>query len=180
MKRTLLLVSLLLAFAAYSGWVKWKIASRGEQQTSLRAGAVAPDFTLRTLDGQDVHLAEVAAAHELVVVNFWATWCGPCRIEMPQLEKSYEDLQKRGVEILAVNAGEDVGTVREYLASRTFHFPVLLDGRQAVVEAWDVQAFPTTVLVDRQGKIVAIHEGLHEYVRYWIDEHLPRRPGEGA
>ncbi len=88
-----------------------------------------------------------------MLLNFWATWCPPCVKEIPSLGRLKKKMAGRGVEVLSVDVGEPVETVRAFLKRIPAAFPVLLDGAGKTVSPWQIQAFPTTYLIDRQGLI---------------------------
>jgi cytochrome c biogenesis protein CcmG, thiol:disulfide interchange protein DsbE len=122
-----------------------------------RVGNPAPDFALKTFDQQTVRLSQFRG--KPVIVNFWATWCGPCSAEMPNIEKVYQEHQDRDVTVLAVNQGETADEVRGYADLYHLHFTLLLDGNMEVGHLYRVQALPTTFFIDRSGIIHEIHIG---------------------
>ena len=91
---------------------------------------------------------------KIVFLNFWATWCGPCRTEMPSMELLYDKYRDRGFEILAVNSGERADGVYSFMASNNFTFPALLDTDGAVSRSYGIQAIPTSYIIDRDGMII--------------------------
>jgi thiol-disulfide isomerase/thioredoxin len=116
----------------------------------------ASDFELETLSGEKIHLADLRG--KPVVINFWATWCGPCRIEMPLLQKYY-DLYSPDVAVLAINYDEPVEKVRSYIEELGLSFPILLDPHTKVENLYYVRAFPTTFFLDADGIIRYQHIG---------------------
>jgi peroxiredoxin len=128
----------------------------------LATGAVAtqasaPDFTLRTMNGPNLRLAEQRG--RVVMVNFWATWCGPCRQEMPQLDRLYQKYKSSGFVLLGVNVDEDVRKATDVAAKLGVTFPVLLDTDKAVSKLYDLSTMPSTVIIDRDGKVRYLHRG---------------------
>ncbi|MDJ0806414.1 MAG: TlpA disulfide reductase family protein [Gammaproteobacteria bacterium] len=117
----------------------------------------APDFTLKSLSGENLKLSELRG--EVVMVNFWASWCGPCRQEMPLLDQLYQRYQPMGFTILGVNVEEDPGLARKVLKEQPVSFPILFDRRNQVSELYQVSAMPSTFLVDRDGKLRFLHKG---------------------
>jgi thiol-disulfide isomerase/thioredoxin len=93
------------------------------------------------------------------MINFWATWCGPCRKEMPLLDALYKRYSKLGFTLVGVNVEEDSSGAGSYLEETPVSFPILFDAKNQVSELYDVNAMPTTVLVDRQGNMRFLHKG---------------------
>lgn len=117
----------------------------------------APDFTLKSMSGENVKLSELQG--NVVMINFWATWCGPCRQEMPLLDEFYKKYKKLGFVLLGVNVEEDSSKAAGYLKEVPVTFPILYDNTNKVSELYDVDAMPTTVLVDRGGNLRFVHRG---------------------
>jgi peroxiredoxin len=123
----------------------------------LAPTTLAPDFTLRTLDGQNLRLGEQRG--RVVLVNFWATWCGPCRQEMPHLNKLYEKYKSSGFVLLGVNVDDDSQQAAGVASKLGVKFPVLPDSDKRVSRQYDLSAMPSTVLIDRDGKVRYLHRG---------------------
>jgi peroxiredoxin len=119
--------------------------------------AAAPDFTLRGADGRNVRLDELRG--QVVLVNFWATWCGPCREEMPRLNTLYEKYRKSGFVLLGVNIDDDPRTALATATKLNVSFPVLLDTDKKVSKLYDLSTMPSTVVIDRDGKMRFVHRG---------------------
>ena len=117
----------------------------------------APDFTLRTMNGPNLRLAEQRG--RVVMVNFWATWCGPCRQEMPHLNRLYEKYRASGFVLLGVNVDDDTRNAAELATKLGLKFPVLLDTDKGVSKLYDLSTMPSTVLIDRDGKVRYVHRG---------------------
>jgi peroxiredoxin len=118
----------------------------------------APGFTLTSRDGAQVSLASLKG--NVVMVNFWATWCVPCRQEMPHLQALYERYHDLGFELLAVNVEKDkAAEVSKWLDETPVTFPVLFDPNNQVTKLYKVQTMPSTVLVARDGTMRFIHHG---------------------
>jgi thiol-disulfide isomerase/thioredoxin len=112
----------------------------------------ATDFTLESLDGKTSSLGSHKG--KFVFLNFWATWCPPCRSEMPAMQALYEKLQARGLVILAVDLAEEPAVVRDYMKQNKLTFPVLLDKTGEVGGIYGAQSIPTTYLIDRAGNVL--------------------------
>jgi len=122
-------------------------------------GRVAPDFTLTNLDGESVSLRDYRG--NPVLLNFWATWCGPCRFEMPFIQEVYEDpdWQATGLVILAVNIGESRAEAEGFMKNNGLTFPVLLDSSSSVGRTYNIRSIPTTLFIDKDGIIQHIDIG---------------------
>ena len=116
----------------------------------------APDFSLQQLNGSAVTLSGLQG--RVVIMEFWATWCGPCRFSLPSLEVIYKRYRDRGVTVLLINDGETPEAVRKW-AERRFTAPILLDQSQDVVKRYGVSGIPRLFIVDQRGQIIYAHEG---------------------
>lgn len=119
--------------------------------------SVAPDFTLRSNSGKNIKLSEYRG--DVVMINFWASWCGPCRQEMPLLNDLYNRYKKLGFTILGVNVEADSRAAKTLLKDLPVNFPILFDKTNDVSKMYDVAAMPSTVLVDRNGNVRYLHKG---------------------
>ncbi|HHJ16442.1 MAG TPA: TlpA family protein disulfide reductase [Gammaproteobacteria bacterium] len=117
----------------------------------------APDFTLKSSSGENLRLSEYRG--EVVMINFWASWCAPCRQEMPLLDALYNQYQPMGFTILGVNVEEDSGKAKKLLGELPVSFPILFDNKSDVSKLYNVVAMPSTVLVDRNGNMRYLHQG---------------------
>jgi len=124
----------------------------GHGLTSLPVKATAPEFVLSDLDGGGHRLSDYQG--KVVIINFWATWCPPCREEMPSMQRAWEQLREEGIEMLAINVGEDEDAVFQFTANYPVEFPLLLDQDSSVTAAWPVRGLPTTFVVDPSGRLV--------------------------
>ncbi|TGD75621.1 TlpA family protein disulfide reductase [Mangrovimicrobium sediminis] len=124
---------------------------------AVTAEGEAANFTLKSAGGKNIRLSELRG--EVVLINFWASWCGPCRQEMPRLDELQQKYQDLGFTILGVNVEQDRGEAERALRDIPVTFPVLFDEDNAVSELYDVDAMPVTVIVDRSGQIRFAHKG---------------------
>jgi peroxiredoxin len=124
---------------------------------AIPGGAPAPTFTLASSRGGQVSLAQYKG--QVVMINFWASWCGPCRQEMPLLESIYSKYRQMGFTLLGVNVEPDSQAANEWLKQTPVSFPILYDKDSKVSKLYDVAGMPSTVLIDRSGKLRMLHRG---------------------
>ena len=124
---------------------------------TLRAGAPAPAFQLGSSDGKQVSLDSFKG--KIVLVNFWASWCGPCRKEMPILEQLNRQYHNKGVALLGVNVEPDSAAATDWLKATPVSFPILFDVDSKVSKLYQVEGMPNTVILDRKGNVRYIHRG---------------------
>ncbi len=120
-------------------------------------GQAAPDFALKSSTGENLRLSEYRG--DVVMINFWATWCGPCRQEMPLLDELFTRYQRVGFSLLGVNIDDDSRRAMQMAEDLGINFPVLFDTRKEVSKLYEVEAMPVTVLVDREGNVRHVHHG---------------------
>jgi peroxiredoxin len=124
---------------------------------TLQVGAPAPAFQLNSSAGKPVALSEFKG--QIVLLNFWASWCGPCRQEMPILEQLNRQYHAKGVALLGVNVEPDSAAATNWLKATPVTFPILFDTDSKVSQLYSVQGMPNTVIVDRKGVVRYIHRG---------------------
>jgi thiol-disulfide isomerase/thioredoxin len=124
---------------------------------TLEIGYTAPNFRLRNLDGREVSLDQFKG--KVVLLDFWATWCSPCRKTMPLLERLQREFPKN-MALLAINLQESSSVVRDYVREQNIDSEVLLDEDGAVGSAYGAEAIPLQVLIDKEGKLRRIQAGL--------------------
>ncbi len=120
-------------------------------------GSLAPDFLLKTMDGGEIRFSDLRG--KAVIVNLWATWCGPCRKEMPQFVAAYDRFRDEGLEIIAVTLQESPSVIQPFVDDFGMDFPVALDKRGAVSDKYRIIGLPTTYFIDRQGVIRNVFQG---------------------
>lgn len=132
-------------------------------------GQPAPDFALKSSSGENMRLSEYRG--DVVMINFWATWCGPCRQEMPLLDELYTRYQRVGFNLLGVNIDDDSRRAMKMIDELGVNFPVLFDARKEVSKLYEVEAMPVTVLVDREGNVRHVHHGYKPgYEEKYLDQ----------
>ena len=125
--------------------------------SAAKVGDLAPNFTLKTATGSNLRLSELRG--EVVMINFWATWCGPCRQEMPLLQKLYSRYHDVGFELLGINIDGKSAEAKSMAKRLKVNYPILFDSAKNVSKLYDVDAMPTTVMVDRDGRVRHIYRG---------------------
>jgi peroxiredoxin len=162
-----LLFGLALGLLVFYGIPAWPVSGQslvtpgGPTLTPAPAavvGAPAPDFTLSDVTGNEVALSKLKG--QVVLINFWATWCGPCRVEMPAIQRRSEAFKEEGFTVLAVNFDEPLTEVSAFAHSLNLTFTVLLDPGGVVNDLYHARGYPSTFIVDRSGVIKQLHIGL--------------------
>jgi peroxiredoxin len=149
-----------LAFTAFAAT---SLASSG------LTGQSAPDFALKSSSGENLRLSEFRG--DVVMVNFWATWCGPCRQEMPLLDELYARYGRVGFSLLGVNIDDNQSKAMTMISELGVNFPVLFDSSKEVSKLYDVDAMPVTVLIDREGTVRYVHQGYKPgYEEMYLDQ----------
>jgi len=132
-------------------------------------GRPAPDFALKSSTGENLRLSEYRG--DVVMINFWATWCGPCRQEMPLLDDLYNRYERVGFNLLGVNIDDDSSRAMDMIRELGVNFPVLFDARKEVSRMYEVDAMPVTVIVDREGTVRYVHQGYKPgYEQKYLDQ----------
>ena len=165
-------IAILAVVTMACGGVGGQSGAAADVQLGNRAGMRAPDFTLTEVTtGESVSLSQFRGRP--VLINFWATWCGPCRLEMPHLQAAYEQYKDKGFTVLAVDIEFDDGpqAVQEFIDELGLTFPIVKDVTGTVeVDKYNVLGYPTSVFVDRNGIIQYVHRG--PMTKDFIDEKL--------
>lgn len=121
----------------------------------------AEDFTLKTLKGETVSLKDYRG--RLIFLNFWATWCGPCRAEMPSMQRLWEEFKEEDFVILAINIQEESKLVSSFMNERGLSFPVLLDEKGKVARSYGIRGIPTTFFLNPEGEIIGKAVGARDW-----------------
>lgn len=174
MKKTIgLFAVLLILFGVYSFKVKKRVLN--ESSVAFSKGDRFESFTLSDTNGQSVALDSVIADNKYVWINFWASWCGPCRREMPIMTEVYNKFKQRGFSIVAVNVGEETETVKKYLSEHPVPFTVLLDSQRRISSRFNIESLPTSFLIDSTGVVMETGIGIQNNWEYLIANELGAR-----
>lgn len=146
------LIALAIAFIVYSTVTQSK-------SKAVAVGDEAPAFELQKMDGGTVKMSDYKGKG--VILNFWGTWCEPCKREMPALSKNYEAYKGKNVEVLAIHLRKTPQQVEQFFSGlkEEVHLPVAFDKDNEVADAYGIDPLPTTVVIDKNGKVKAIHKG---------------------
>lgn len=144
----LAIIALALGSAFYTAW--------SNDHSPVQVGQKAPDFSLTTLTGEQVRLSDYEGKG--VFINFWASWCAPCKEEMPDMEKQYQQMKDEGIEILAINFAQAEVVVSSFVNQMGLSFPILLDTDKAVSDRYGINPLPSSFFIDKDGIVVAKQE----------------------
>jgi peroxiredoxin len=145
-------VAIFLALAALGSW--------GKAAALPVAGATAPDFAAKSDTGRNVRLSELRG--QVVLINFWASWCSPCRQELPLLNKIYAQYHSAGFMLLAVNVDDNRKDAESMLKRLALRYPTLFDSNKSVAKLYGVDTMPATLVIDRDGRVRYVHRGYYE------------------
>jgi peroxiredoxin len=161
-----LFLVLTVALVACSG-------AQGATLLGVNEGNQARDFTLEALDGTEVSLSDFEG--QVVLINFWATWCAPCRAEVPDLQSAYDVRQDDGFVVLGVNVEESRAAVAPFVVEFAMTYPVLLDETGEVLKMYRAIGLPMSIVVDREGLIQARHIGYlsADQLEEYLEQVLP-------
>jgi len=132
--------------------------------SSLKPEQIAPDFSGKDQFGKTLRLSEING--KIVLLNFWATWCGPCRHELPYIQKIWERHHNEGLVVIGINLDHDPEKFREFVEKEGFSYPQIYDEDKEIGKSYDVHAIPACFLIDEQGKIIGTNVGGTLLVRY--------------
>jgi cytochrome c biogenesis protein CcmG/thiol:disulfide interchange protein DsbE len=152
----------------------WKSMGIQAKASAPIVNRPVPEFTLKSLQNDSVALKDVYRQHKVTLLNFWATWCPPCRDEIPDLNRIYNAYRSKSVEILGVNLQESPGVLRKFVKANNMRFPVLMDTDGKIVQLYQIYYIPTTFIIDSKGKIRQIVQGgtTYEVLSKAIDSFL--------
>lgn len=154
------LVIVVVALVAFVGSVvRFSLMKKPQvkERVGIKEGTVASSFTLKDLTGKEVSLADYRG--KVVIIDFWATSCPPCRRELPHIQKIYEKYKDKGVIVLAITSESNIEKVKEFIEEEGYSFPVLIDRGREASSAYGIRAIPMLFVLDREGIIQHIHRG---------------------
>jgi len=154
MNKTQRIIFYIFVLAASAVWIALSTNSANTADSSApQTGFAAPDFTLQSIDGKTYTLSELKG--NAVLVNLWATWCPPCRAEMPAIEKMYEEYKDQGFIVLAVNmtTQDDPAKIAPFIQEYGLTFPILLDEKSITASAYQMRSLPSSYFINRAGII---------------------------
>jgi peroxiredoxin len=163
-----------IVFIAILVWVSAMCFFCGGQ--GARVGLPAPPLALKRVGGGDIDIASLKG--KVVLVNFWATWCEPCRAEMPEFEKLYRKMEGKPFELLAVSVDEKDTKVKEMAKAMNLSFPILLDDREKTARMWGTIMFPETYLIGPDGMVIEKIIGAKEWTGEEITNKLEKLMGK--
>lgn len=163
---TIIVLMGLVIYGVYDHYGRKQAGSTVEQQAQegIHKGQHAPDFELKDLQSKTVKLSDFKG--KKVLINFWATWCPPCRMEMPHMQKFYEDYSSQGVVILGINitaTEQSPDAAIPFAKKYGLTYPIVLDENGTTMDKYQVTAYPTTYVVDSQGIIREVFQGAINY-----------------
>lgn len=166
MKRLMIIITITTLALLLSGCSKEpeinEVDKYFEAGISRRSNAQqAPDFTLKNVEGQNISLSDFKG--EVVLLNFWASWCGPCVSEMPSIESLYMQTKDLNIKVIAVNLKESKNTVQNFLDTNNYTFETVLDVDGATGDSYGIRSIPTTYIINKDGIIVSGKLGAHEW-----------------
>jgi thiol-disulfide isomerase/thioredoxin len=165
-----ILVALIAGWLLFGGGLQAVVGRFVRPTIPGEVGRPAPAFTAETTAGQRISLADFRG--RVVLINFWATWCAPCRAEMPEIEAAYQAHRGRGFEVVAINVQEGPAEVQPFMAELGLSFPALLDQDGTITRRYLARALPSTYLVDRNG--VVSFSRLGPVTREMLEEQLAK------
>ncbi|HWZ98831.1 MAG TPA: TlpA disulfide reductase family protein [Candidatus Dormibacteraeota bacterium] len=181
-KLTPLQVLALVALVLFTVFITWRAkkierALADHDSAATMRGKSAPDFSLDSLEGHKVSMAEFRGKKK-VVISYWASWCGPCRVELPELKQFYEKYHKEDsdFEVLAISIDDDRESAEAYATKAKLPFPVLLDLGHDTAEAYSVEAIPTMFIVEKDGKVKSASTGVDQSMEIKLALELGLKP----
>jgi peroxiredoxin len=170
------------ALAVFTIFITWRAKVLEKKllhhdEASALVNQPAPDFQLTSLDGSAVSLADFRGKKK-VVVSFWASWCGPCRMELPALAKFYQrhDAEKAKFEVLAISTDEDSSDALQFVTKAKLPFPILMDSASTTAEKYGANVIPVMFIIDEKGKVIYGHTGFSPLMDIELVQRLGLKP----
>ena len=183
MKKTVPVLTLALLLVAHPGGIAANGSNPGGKSQRKMVENSAPDFELKDLKGKTVTL-EQFIGKKVVIMEFWATWCGPCRMTMAAVHNIREKYRDKGVEVLSIDQGEDTTKVKNFVESKGLKLNVLLDSDVSVSRMYGVSGIPTLFVIDKEGvvkaRVVGYRPDLESALSQFLDQLLAEKPSEPA
>ena len=155
-------------FAVLSILLKNELRKDTSPLEQFPLGKPMPEFALQDLQGKEFALSKVEPQEKVILINFWASWCAPCRLEMPGFEKMYKKDGPKGFLILGIDEDTEPDKLAAYLKEHPVSFPILTDPSGALAKKFKIESLPTSILVSSQGKILSVVEGMDPYMDYRV------------
>ena len=171
MKYVLIILTIIVSFSS----VQLKSIPM-ESSDDIKVGNMAPEFKGETIDGKELKLSDYKG--RVILLDFWASWCGPCQKELPFLFQMYDDNEDRNFIIIAVNIDKKLNSAQKFLEKLTekAHFPIVWDSKSEIPALYNIESMPTTIFIDKEGVIRYIHTGFtdssKDMLRNELDELL--------
>lgn len=179
MKSKLALLTLLCSLLTGAASCAFTASTPAEGPSAVpEVGRIPPNFVLPALEGKPVDLHEVIEENRVVIINFWATWCGPCRFELPMLDKLHKKYGNDGFAVLAVSVDDEREVVEDYVKRNPFSFPVLHDLTHSAQRRYRVNALPTSIILDREGKILRMIPGYNPMLEPMLERMIVAEIGD--
>ena len=167
------LVIVIVALVAFVGSiVRFSLMEKPQikEKVAIKEGTIAPSFTLKDLTGKEVSLADYRG--KLVIIDFWATWCPPCRKELPHIQKVYDKYKDKEVIVLAITSESNIEKVKDFIEEGDYTFPILIDGRREANSAYGIRAIPMLFVLDKEGKIQHTHRGYNPEIETTLSKEI--------
>ncbi len=132
-----------------------------ENIKEISPGVPAPDFSLQNIEGESISLSDYKG--KVILLNFWASWCGPCIAEMPSIENLHKTVKDENIQVVTINLGESKDVVSNFMSKNGYSFNSLLDSDNSVAGIYGIRSIPTTYIINKEGNIVASKLGSHEW-----------------
>lgn len=164
--------ALLVCFLSLHIYLKQRLKPSFEVVTGAKVGQFAKSFEVASLNNEKIQLASTAKAHKLTILNFWESWCGPCKIELSSLEKLYSANKNNGLAMIGIYHDSNDDSVSSIVREDSLTFPIIHDRDGRISQSYGVEAVPTIVVIDSNLKVVREHQGLDMGLEAFISRKL--------